>query len=134
MLFNKLYNNQLISSSISKSLYSLFNININNKIIRKYISTSIVLNDSNNKLIIPTDKLEFSFARASGPGGQNVNKLNTKAELRFNVASADWIPQDVKLRLEAYQSNRINKDGDLIITSQEQRFKVFIIFSFYICT
>lgn len=126
MLFTKLFkNNQLILSlSISLSL----NIkNINNNVLRKYISTSIVLNDSNNKLIIPTDKLDFSYARASGPGGQNVNKLNTKAELRFNVALADWIPPDVKLRLEANEFNRINKDGDLIITSQEQRFKLFIL-------
>ena len=47
---------------------------------------------------VPTDKLFFSFVRSSGPGGQNVNKLNTKAELRFNIDSADWIPFEVKQR------------------------------------
>lgn len=70
---------------------------------------------------VPLDKLEFSFARSSGPGGQNVNKVNTKAEIRFNVASSDWIPDDVKKRLLEYQSNKISKEGDLIITSQEHR-------------
>ena len=75
-----------------------------------------------NSISIPYDKLEISFARSSGPGGQNVNKVNTKAELRFNVIAADWLPEDVKSRLLTQQSNRINKDGELIITSQEYRY------------
>lgn len=70
---------------------------------------------------IPLDKVEFSFARSSGPGGQNVNKLNTKAEIRFHVGSADWLPLAVRGRLLQYQSNKISKDGELIITSQEHR-------------
>ena len=70
---------------------------------------------------IPIDKIEFSFARSSGPGGQNVNKLNTKAEIRFHIQSADWIPNEVKQRLIEYQGNKINKDGELLITSQEHR-------------
>jgi hypothetical protein len=52
---------------------------------------------------------------------QNVNKLNTKAEIRFNIQLADWIPNEVKQRLIQYQSNKINKDGELLITSQEHR-------------
>lgn len=39
---------------------------------------------------IPVDRIDFNYARSSGPGGQNVNKVNTKAELRFHVMSADW--------------------------------------------
>ena len=70
---------------------------------------------------IPLDRVEFSFARSSGPGGQNVNKLNTKAEIRFHVNSADWLPVAVRARLLQYQSNKISKDGELIITSQEHR-------------
>ena len=50
-----------------------------------------------------------------------MNKLNTKAELRFHVSSADWIEDEVKQRLIEYQSNKINKDGDLYISSQEHR-------------
>eukprot|EP01036_Dinobryon_divergens_P050807 gene50807-68020_t len=47
-----------------------------------------------NDIFIPLDKVDFNFARSSGPGGQNVNKLNTKAEIRFNVSTADWIPDE----------------------------------------
>ena len=55
-------------------------------------------------------------------GGQNVNKLNTKAELRFHVYSADWLSDDVKGRLHAQQANKINNEGELLVTSQEHRF------------
>lgn len=94
---------------------------------------------------IPAEKLEFSFARSSGPGGQNVNKLNTKAEIRqdpfstdfynplilqnskrnwlwrFNVQEADWIPEEVKVRLLQQQGNNMNKVGELVISAQEFR-------------
>lgn len=72
-------------------------------------------------IVIPLDKVEFQFARSSGPGGQNVNKLNTKAEIRFNLTSADWIPEEVKQRLRAAQGNKISKNGEIIISSQEHR-------------
>lgn len=54
-------------------------------------------------------------------GGQNVNKLNTKAEVRFNVLEATWLPDEVKERLLDLQANKINNSGDLIVTSQEHR-------------
>ncbi len=66
-------------------------------------------------------RLDINFARSSGPGGQNVNKVNTKAEVRFNVRQADWLTREVKDRLLDYQSAKINKDGDLIVSSQEHR-------------
>lgn len=50
-----------------------------------------------------------------------MNKLNTKAEVRFHVSSADWLDSEVKERLLEYQSNKVNKDGELVITSQEHR-------------
>ena len=75
----------------------------------------------NNEISIPMDKVEFKFARSSGPGGQNVNKLNTKAEVRFHVASADWIPDEVRERLAEYQSAKINNKGELIVVCQEFR-------------
>ncbi len=72
-------------------------------------------------IIIPLDKVDFSYARSSGPGGQNVNKVNTKAEVRFHVNTADWLPVDVRNRLLSYQENKVTKEGMLVVTSQEHR-------------
>ena len=67
----------------------------------------------------------MKYARSSGPGGQNVNKLNTKAEIRFKVSEAEWMSEEVRRRLEEQQKNRINKDGELIISSQEHRYIIY---------
>ena len=74
-----------------------------------------------NQISIPEDQLTISFARASGAGGQNVNKVNTKVELRFHLDTATWIPQEVRQRLKSNESNRINSQGYMTITSQEYR-------------
>ena len=89
-----------------------------------YKHMSLVMKSSSGKLPdvhIPVEKLEFNYARSSGPGGQNVNKLNTKAEIRFNINEADWIPDEVKVRLKDTQEKNINKVGILYISSQEHR-------------
>lgn len=70
---------------------------------------------------IPEDKVDLSFVRSSGSGGQNVNKLSTKVELRFHVMGAAWLPHEVRERLAQQQANRINKEGYMAITSQEYR-------------
>jgi len=85
-----------------------------------------MMSDYNNpfaarNIVIPESKLAFSYARCSGPGGQNVNKLNTKAEVRFHIFNADWLPIEVKQRLSQQQANKINNDGELLVTSQESR-------------
>jgi peptidyl-tRNA hydrolase ICT1 len=79
-------------------------------------------------VVIPEDKIDVQFSVtiwcnmvSVGPGGQNVNKVNTKAEIRFHVMTADWLPREVRKRLLEYQANKVNSNGELIITSQEQR-------------
>ncbi|EWM22640.1 peptidyl-trna hydrolase mitochondrial-like protein [Nannochloropsis gaditana] len=74
-----------------------------------------------NGFEIPHDRLDFSYSRSSGPGGQNVNKLNTRVELRFHVEDADWIPEDMRHRFLEQQRHRVNKLGEFVLSSQEHR-------------
>jgi len=66
-------------------------------------------------------ELHFTFSRSSGPGGQNVNKVNTKVTLRFNIAESALLDEEQKVLLLDKLKNWINKDGDLIIISQTTR-------------
>ncbi|HYW79149.1 MAG TPA: alternative ribosome rescue aminoacyl-tRNA hydrolase ArfB [Thermoguttaceae bacterium] len=75
----------------------------------------------NSRLKIPLREFQFTFARSSGPGGQNVNKLNTKALLRWRVVTSPTLPEAVRRRLLAKQHRRVTSDGDLLITSQRFR-------------
>ena len=66
-------------------------------------------------------ELEESFVRSSGPGGQNVNKLSTAVQLRFDVRRSPALPNDVAIRLMALAGKRITKDGVLVLIAQSHR-------------
>lgn len=75
----------------------------------------------NRQIQIAEDELHWSFVRASGPGGQNVNKVASKAVLRWNVTASPSLPDDVRARLQARQRRRISTEGNLILSSQRYR-------------
>src|SRR5712692_9500030 len=81
----------------------------------------MILLEINNRLRIPLDEFEWMFVRSGGPGGQNVNKVASKAVLRWNLAASSSLPDPVKARFRSQQRNRITADGDLIVTSQRYR-------------
>jgi len=75
----------------------------------------------NARLGIPRSELRFSYVRSSGPGGQNVNKVNTKAVLRWPVAKNRSLPQDVRERFLQRYAKRISERGELLLMSQRTR-------------
>jgi ribosome-associated protein len=66
-------------------------------------------------------EIEESFVRSSGPGGQNVNKLATAVQLRFDVRGSPSLPAEVRARLERLAGTRVTRDGVLIIIAQRHR-------------
>jgi ribosome-associated protein len=75
----------------------------------------------NAEIAIPRSELRFSFIRSSGPGGQNVNKVASKAVLRWPVARSAALAESVRQRFINRYGRRINERGELLITSQRYR-------------
>lgn len=75
----------------------------------------------NHSISIPLREFNFSFARSSGPGGQNVNKVNTKATLRWKILDSPSLSESVRNRFVQKYSRRINQENELVITSQRFR-------------
>jgi ribosome-associated protein len=74
-----------------------------------------------DRLRISEEEFSWSFVRSGGPGGQNVNKVASKAVLRWNVVASPSLPDDIKARLQQQQRSRITSEGDLLLTSQRYR-------------
>lgn len=73
------------------------------------------------RINIDEREIEESFIRASGPGGQNVNKLSTAVQLRFDVGRSPALPEDVRIRLTQLVGRRLTQDGVLVITARRYR-------------
>jgi ribosome-associated protein len=73
------------------------------------------------QLQVPADELVFSFDRSPGPGGQNVNKLNTRVELRFDVAASRMFSDEQKVRLRHRLAARLTAAGVLVVRSSRHR-------------
>jgi ribosome-associated protein len=74
-----------------------------------------------HRISIDERELEERFIRASGPGGQNVNKLATAVQLRFDVRHSPSLPAQVRTRLERLAGRRLTRDGELVINAQRHR-------------
>jgi ribosome-associated protein len=75
----------------------------------------------NGEVQVPLREFEFSYSRSGGPGGQNVNKLNTKATLRWAVLKNTSMPEEVRRRFTVKFGKKFTVDGDLLIVSQRFR-------------
>ncbi|KAK7870572.1 hypothetical protein R5R35_009081 [Gryllus longicercus] len=110
--------------------------NVNNSTFNSYISLKRLYPGSNVNLFtpqfqkesekgfsgfIPVDQLQITFSRSGGPGGQNVNKVNTKVDVRFHVETANWINNDLKKKIFLEHKTKINKDGFLVVRSEKTR-------------
>ena len=74
-----------------------------------------------DRLSIDEDEIEESFIRASGPGGQNVNKVSTAVELRYDARGATTLPEDVRERLMKLAGSRLTLDGVIVLLAQRFR-------------
>lgn len=74
-----------------------------------------------SQIRIPLEEFSWSFARSGGPGGQNVNKVASKAVLRWAFESSPSVPEDVKVRFRRSYGNRLTVEGDLVLSSESTR-------------
>jgi ribosome-associated protein len=72
-------------------------------------------------ITIPAGELTFTYARSGGPGGQNVNKVSSKALLRWRMSDSPSVPPEVKARIARLERKRVTNEGELLVVSQRFR-------------
>jgi ribosome-associated protein len=82
------------------------------------MSTPLYIND---KVTVPAKELTWAAARAGGPGGQNVNKVSSKVELRFDLANTTALDDETRGKLRTIAANRLDQDGRVLVISQLTR-------------
>lgn len=75
----------------------------------------------NQRIQIPDEEFDWSYARSGGPGGQNVNKVSSKAVLRWALTTSPSLPHDVLARFRSKFANRITTEGELVMSSERYR-------------
>jgi ribosome-associated protein len=75
----------------------------------------------NSRISIGDDEIAMEFIRASGPGGQNVNKVSSAVQLRFDAGRSPSLPEDVRSRLMRLAGSRLTRDGIIVINAQDHR-------------
>jgi ribosome-associated protein len=75
----------------------------------------------NDRISIPLSEFRFDVSRSGGPGGQNVNKVNSKVLLRWSPATSPSLPEPVRARLLSALASRLTRDGELLVSSQLTR-------------
>ena len=85
------------------------------------MQTDVAMLEITPTLQIPDDEFTWTFACSGGPGGQNVNKVASKAALRWHIAASSALPEEVKIRLALQQKRFFTQDGELFIVSQRYR-------------
>ncbi|GAX85189.1 hypothetical protein CEUSTIGMA_g12607.t1 [Chlamydomonas eustigma] len=67
------------------------------------------------------DDVDFSFSRSSGAGGQNVNKVSTKVDMRLDLSKATWLPEEIRQEIRTAEKNKVTNEGFLVVSSQKHR-------------
>nr|CAG4645952.1 EOG090X0JCO [Lynceus sp. MCZ IZ 141354] len=124
MSLQKWINPGIRSYSVFKSPYSLDKIYPQSSLDMTKIPDSFLTqlkSTSTFKGYIPMEKINVEYSRSTGPGGQNVNTVNTKVDVRFKVAEAEWISENVRQKLTEMLANKLTSEGYFVMKSDKTR-------------